>query len=88
VDFDRFNPVVATRWIVTTDPMPTARQLQPRGNGDLVKTNQLGKNPGHAGALKFKTQNSTLKEELRSRERNLGRNDQILAGIAATRILR
>ncbi len=39
--------------------------------GDLVKTNQLGKNPGHAGALKFKTQNSTLKEELRSRERNL-----------------
>ena len=49
VDFDRLDAVVAACGIVAADAVATAGQTQPRGNGELVKADQLGEEPGHAG---------------------------------------
>lgn len=54
MDFDRFDAVVAACWIVAADAMTAARQPQPWGNGELVKADQLGEEPGHAAVLNFK----------------------------------
>ena len=49
VDLDRLDAVVAARGIVAADAVASARHAQPWGDGELVETDQLGEEPGHAG---------------------------------------
>ena len=46
---NRLDAVVAASGIVAADAVAAARQAQPRGDGELVETDQLGEEPGHAG---------------------------------------
>lgn len=63
VDFDRLDAVVAARGIMSTHTMPTTRQTEPWGNGQLVKADQFCEHPGHAAASTLNPQNTTYKGE-------------------------
>ena len=39
---------------MAADALAAACQSQPWGNGELVKADQFGEEPGHAGVLNFK----------------------------------
>ena len=42
---------------MAADALAAACQSQPWGNGELVKADQFGEEPGHAGVLNFKKLN-------------------------------
>jgi len=48
VDFDGLDAVVAACGIMAADAVAAACQPQPWGNGELVKADQFGEEPGHA----------------------------------------
>ena len=50
VDLDGLDAVVAASGIVAADAVAAACHPEPRGNGELVEADQLGEEPGHAGA--------------------------------------
>lgn len=64
---DRLDPVMTARRLMPAHPVPPARHPQPRRDGELVESDQLGEQPGHGEFSTFKLQDSTFKKEASGR---------------------